>query len=359
MTDAPSPAEALARYANAPDPGPLLALNFGFARARALGTAVELGVFTALARTPRTARELAVDLGCDPRGVRDLLAVLEEFGLLAADGHGRPEPAASEPSTADGEPRLGLTGLARAYLVDGRPGSLAGHFADVLAQWDRWATLTSVVRTGERSGDLGAPVARGRHPGLFGGAFPLAVRVAFDAVRELRPVPAGRVLDLACGAGEWGIALAAADPGARVTAHDDPALLAEARARAEEFGVAERFRFVPADFDAPPFPDAGFDTVVLAHAGRFAGPTDTARLLREAARVLRPGGTLLVADVMRPQPDGPALSRPMLALSLLVNTADGTVLAAEEYRALMEEAGVTAKECVTRGLVTAQTGERR
>lgn len=358
MTDTPSPAGALARYANAPDPGPLLALNFGFARARALGTAVELGVFTALDRTPRTAHQLAVDLGCDPRGVRDLLAVLEEFGLLTADGHKGSEAAESEPPT-DGEPHLRLTEPARAYLVDGRPGCLGGHFADVLAQWDRWATLTSVVRTGERSGDLGAPAGRGRWPGLFGGAFPLAVRVAFDAVRELRPVPAGRVLDLACGAGEWGIALAATDPGARVTAHDDPALLAEARARAEEFGVAERFCFVPADFDAPPFPDAGFDTVVLAHAGRFAGPTDTARLLREAARVLRPGGTLLVADVMRPRPDGPALSRPMLALSLLVNTADGTVLAAEEYRALMEEAGVTAKECVTRGLVTAQTGERR
>lgn len=49
----------------------------------------------------------------------------------------------------------------------------------------------------------------------------------------------------------------------------------------------------------------------------------------------------------------------MLGLSLLVNTADGAVLAAEDYRALMEDAGVTAKECVTHGLVTAQTGERR
>ncbi|MFC8428920.1 methyltransferase domain-containing protein [Streptomyces sp. NPDC057253] len=350
MTDTPSPAGALARYTQAPDPGSLLALNFGFARARALGTALELGVFSALARAPRTAPELAADLGCDPRGVRDLLAVLEEFGLLE-EGSG--------PQAADGGRRLAPTELARAYLVDGEPGCLGGHFADVLGQWDRWATLTSVVRTGERSGDLGAPAARGRNPGLFGGAFPLAVRVAFDAVRRLRPVPAGRVLDLACGAGEWGIALAAADPGARVTAHDDPALLAEARARAEEFGVGGQFRFVPADFDDPPFEDAGFDTVVLAHAGRFAGPTETARLLREAARVLRPGGTLLVADVMRPEPGGPSLSRPMLALSLLVNTADGAVLAVDEYRALMEEAGVTAKECVTRGLVTAQTGERR
>jgi ubiquinone/menaquinone biosynthesis C-methylase UbiE len=177
------------------------------------------------------------------------------------------------------------------------------------------------------------------------------------------------VLDLACGGGEWGIALAAADPLAEVTAHDDPVLLGSARARAAEFGVADRFRFVSADFAAPPFADtdfaappfadAGFDTVVLAHAGRFAGPSATARLVGECARLLRPGGSLLLADVMRPEPGRPALSRPMLGLSLLVNTAEGAVMAAEQYRALMEEAGVTAKECVTRGLVTAQTGERR
>ncbi|WP_328364734.1 methyltransferase domain-containing protein [Streptomyces sp. NBC_00457] len=344
MTDTPvqasPPAAALARYTTAPDPGPLLALNFGFARARALGTALELGVFTELARGPRGTEDLAGALGCDPRALGDLLAALTEFGLLTGDGRG-------------------LTELSRAYLVEGEPTYLGDHFTEVLGQWDRWSALTSVTRSGDRSGDFGAPASRGRHPGLFGGGFPLAVRVAFAAVEALGLRGAGRVLDLACGGGEWGIALAAADPRAEVTAHDDPVLLGSARARAAEFGVADRFRFVSADFAAPPFADAGFDTVVLAHAGRFAGPTATARLVRECARLLRPGGTLLLADVMRPEPGRPALSRPMLGLSLLVNTADGAVLAAEDYRALMEDAGVTAKECVTHGLVTAQTGERR
>ncbi|WP_406492858.1 methyltransferase domain-containing protein [Streptomyces sp. NBC_01604] len=338
-----SPAAALARYTTAPDPAPLLALNFGFARARALGTALDLGLFTELARGPRTCEDLAAALGCHFRALADLLAVLTEFGLLTEDGQE-------------------LTGLSRAYLVEGEPAYLGDHFAEVLGQWDRWSALTSVVRSGERSGDLGAPASRGRHPGLFGGGFPIAVRVAFAAVQALGlrgAGRAGRVLDLACGGGEWGIALAAADPLAEVTAHDDPVLLGSARARAAEFGVTGRFRFVSADFAAPPFADAGFDTVVLAHAGRFAGPSATARLVGECARLLRPGGSLLLADVMRPEPGRPALSRPMLGLSLRVNTADGAVMAAEEYRALMEEAGVTAKECVTRGLVTAQTGERR
>ncbi|MEG3626641.1 methyltransferase domain-containing protein [Streptomyces poriticola] len=346
MTDAPAPASyaaALTPYADLPDPGPLLALNFGFARARALGTALELRLFTALDAAPLDTAELAGELGCNRRALDGLLTVLEDFALVARDG----------------ETGWTTTEVSRAYLVRGSPAYLGDHLDDVLAQWDRWGALTSLTRSGVRGGDLGAPGARGRHRGMFAGAFPLAVRTAFAVVAVLGPRPAGRVLDFACGSGEWGIALAATDAAAQVTAHDDPALLAPARERAAEFGVAERFGCVPADFGRPPFADGSFDTVVMAHAGRFAGPRTAARLLGECARVLRPGGTLLLADVMRTRPGQPPLARPMLALSLLVNTQEGGLLAAEDYRALMAEAGVAPKECVTRGLVTALTGERQ
>ncbi|MEV6753112.1 class I SAM-dependent methyltransferase [Streptomyces sp. NPDC051214] len=343
---------ALAPYEDAPDPGPLLALNFGFARARVLGTALDLGVFTGLARGPRATRGLAAELGCDTAALRGLLAALEELGLVAGDG--------AESWT--------LTGLSRAYLVEGGRGYLGGHFADVLAEWDRWSGLTELVRKGGHGGgELGAPGKRGLFPGMFAGIFPVGVRTAFRAARELGLRDAGQVLDLASGAGEWGIALAAADPEARVVAHDVPELLGAARERAAEFGVGERFRFVPADFggDAAgrmtkaPFPAGCFDTVVLAHLSRFAGPDATERLVQECARLLRPGGTLLVVDVMRQEPGRPALHRPMIALSLLVNTEAGGVQEESAYRAVMEKYGVTAKESVTPGLITVLTGERR
>ncbi|MFE9772134.1 methyltransferase domain-containing protein [Streptomyces sp. NPDC005931] len=348
MTDTATPpasvAAALARYSELPDPAPLLALNFGFARARALGTALDLGVFTALAAAaPCSTAQLADTLGCDARSLGELLPVLEDFGLVSGD-----DGVGWAPTEA-----------ARAYLVKGAPAYLGDHFDEVLAQWDRWGALTSLVRTGHRGGDLGDPAGRGRHPGMFAGAFPLAVRVAAAVVEALDLRGAGRVLDLTCGSGEWGIALAGADPRARVTAYDDPALLAVARGRAAEFRVAERFRFVAGRLGETPFAQGEFDTVVMAHAGRFAGPRTAARLIREGARVLRPGGTLLLADVMRAPPGQPPLSRPMLALSLLVNTENGGLPEAGAYRALMAEAGIAAKECVTRGLVTALTGERQ
>ncbi|MFG2497885.1 methyltransferase domain-containing protein [Streptomyces sp. NPDC048441] len=345
---------ALARYEDAPDPGPLLALNFGFARARVLGTALELGVFTGLSRGPRDVSGLAAELGCETAALHGLLAALQELGLVAGGD----------------EESWTLTELSRAYLVEGGRGYLGDHFAEVLDEWDQWAGLTPLMRSGGHGdGQLGALGDRGRYPGMFCGIFPVAVRTAFRVVDELSLPEAGRVLDFAAGAGEWGIALAAADPEARVVAHDHPALLDAARERAAEFGVAERFRFVPADF-APadlvpadfaraPFPDGCFDTVVLAHASRFAGPATAERLVPECARLLRPGGTLLLVDVMGQEPGKPALHRPMIGLSLLVNTEAGGVEPEAAYRALMEKAGVTVKESVTPGLITVLTGERR
>ncbi|MEU1328858.1 class I SAM-dependent methyltransferase [Streptomyces sp. NPDC005865] len=326
-----------------PDPAPLLALNFGFARARVLSAALELGVFTELARAPRTSAALAGALRCDGEAVRRLLDALTELGLVRGDDASGRE----------------VTELSRAHLVEGGPGFLGDHFAEVLAQWDSWGGLTDLVRSGRRGGDLGDPGARGLHRGMFGGVFALAARAATAVVEALRPAPVGRVLDLTAGGGEWGVALAVSDPTARVTAHDDLSLLAGARARVAELGLLDRFDFVPADFDRPPFPDGSFDTVVMAHAGRFAGPAAAGRLIQECARVLRPGGTLLIADVMRPAPGEPTLSRSMLDLSLLVNTTEGGLPEPDEYLTRMEKSGVTAKESVTRGLVTALTGERR
>ncbi|MEV4335023.1 class I SAM-dependent methyltransferase [Streptomyces sp. NPDC049597] len=333
----------MTRDTQRPDPGPLLALNFGFARARVLGTAVELGVFTELAGGPRPAGTLASALGCDTVALTRLLDALADLGLV----------------TGDDDSGRRLTALAEEYLVPGRPGHLGEHFTEVLEQWDNWGRLTDAVRTGVRGNRLGPPRERDLHPGMFAGAHPLAAPMAEAVVAELGLRPAGRVLDYTAGSGEWGIALAA-DPAAEVTAHDTPGLLAVARRHAVQAGVADRFAFVPGDFGPrQPFADGSFDTVVMAHAGRFAGPEETARMIAACARMLRDGGTFVYADIMRADPGGPPLPRAMLDLSLLVNTRHGGLRDPADCRTAMEQSGLLPKQTVTRGLVTALTGQRR
>ena len=115
-----------------------------------------------------------------------------------------------------------------------------------------------------------------------------------------------RLLDVACGSG-FAAALAAGR-GAEVAGVDvTPELLAIARERTP----AGDFR--AAGMDELPFGDARFDVVTGVNGFQFALDPDTA--LREAARVLVPGGRLAAATFAEPERnEGTALHLAMKAL---------------------------------------------
>ena len=105
------------------------------------------------------------------------------------------------------------------------------------------------------------------------------------------------VLDLGCGTGHSTLALAAR--AGRIVGLDlTDAMLAEARRLARERGLANA-SFERGDAEVLPYPDASFDVVtsrVSAH--HYARPE---RAVQEAARVLRPGGRLVVSDSVAPE----------------------------------------------------------
>lgn len=72
-------------------------------------------------------------------------------------------------------------------------------------------------------------------------------------------------------------------------------MLALARARLAERGLAERCAVRQADMYRLPLPDASFDVVALQMVLHYA--EDPAAALAEAARVLRPDGLLVVTDL--------------------------------------------------------------
>ncbi|PWS35537.1 SAM-dependent methyltransferase [Falsiroseomonas bella] len=72
-------------------------------------------------------------------------------------------------------------------------------------------------------------------------------------------------------------------------------MLALARARLAERGLADRATVRQADMYRLPFADASFDAVAMQMVLHYA--EDPAAALAEAARVLRPGGSLLIADL--------------------------------------------------------------
>jgi demethylmenaquinone methyltransferase/2-methoxy-6-polyprenyl-1,4-benzoquinol methylase len=109
-----------------------------------------------------------------------------------------------------------------------------------------------------------------------------------------------RVLDL--GAGTAALALRAASRGAEVVAIDvNPAMLDIARRRARAAGLEERIRWREmgvAEMDD--FPDRAFDAISAGLCFSELGRDERRYALRQARRILRPEGRLLLLDEIRP-----------------------------------------------------------
>jgi ubiquinone/menaquinone biosynthesis C-methylase UbiE len=115
------------------------------------------------------------------------------------------------------------------------------------------------------------------------------------------PRPTDLALDVSTGGGHTALALA--PHVARITASDiTPRMLAAARAFLAEKGV-KNADFVVADAERLPFLDATFDLVTVRIAPHHYA--DAVRAVAEMARVLVPGGRLVVNDNIAP--DDPAL----------------------------------------------------
>lgn len=108
------------------------------------------------------------------------------------------------------------------------------------------------------------------------------------AARELGP---GGILDFGCGVGNLARALTDRIPGAAITGCDTSAdSLAVARTRAP--GLA--FSHLPGA--VLPFEAGSFDAVTAACVFHHIEPDDRPAWMRELARVLRPGGRLLLFE---------------------------------------------------------------
>lgn len=111
-----------------------------------------------------------------------------------------------------------------------------------------------------------------------------------SALQALDPPPTGRVLDVGCGTGVLLERIREAHPGVRACGADpSPEMIAEAGRR-----LGDGVHLVIADVHRLPFAGGAFDVVVSTSAMHHWTRPEAA--LGEIARILRPGGRLVLTD---------------------------------------------------------------
>jgi ubiquinone/menaquinone biosynthesis C-methylase UbiE len=306
-------------------PEVIMQMSFSHAPARILSSAVQLGLFSHLAEGKQTAREIASAAGASERGVRMLLDALAGFQLLKKTGE-----------------RYELTPLSAEYLVRDSPNYLA-NLMETDHLWEAWGHLTEVVRKGK-------PLRQLETQGAAEQFFPILVRSLHVANREparrtAEVLGAGtthkgmQVIDVACGSGVWGIGIAEADSSARVTAQDFAGMLEETRLYLKRHGVEERFDFLPGDLKETDFGEGLYDLALLGNIVHSEGEASSRDLFRRLFRALKPGGRIVIVDMI-PNDERTGPPFPLIfAVNMLLNTEEGGTYTLAEYTAWLSDAG--------------------
>ncbi len=311
----------------------LLNLITGHWRSCAVHAAAKLGVADALRNGPRSAAELAPELGVHAGALHRLLRALASLGVFAERGG-----------------RFELTPMAD-LLRSNRAGSMRALSLSIGgAPLAAWGALATSVRTGEPAFEQvhGEPffayLASHEEAGrAFDEAMLEQSALSHAAIVSAYDFSSFRtIVDVGGGAGALMERLLRKFTGLRGVVFDRPQVIARARARFGESDLADRVECVAGDFfDRVP---EGADAYILAMVIHDWNDADAARILRAVRRAMAPGAKILLSELLIPPGNTPYFGK-LLDLDMLVSFG-GRERTTDEYRALLAEAGLSLSRVV-------------
>ena len=320
-------------YKSAGQPTPALLFDTvnGYQRTAAIKAAIELEIFTAIARGQQTAAEIAQARGTSERGTRILCDYLVIIGFLTK-----------------GDGRYELTPESAVFLDKESPAYLGSMIDFTLSPMlvDNFRDLTEAVRKGGAAGEtkplepehpVWVKFARAMAPMMSMPAQQLARLVDPEANQPLK------ILDIAAGHGLFGIALAKQNPHAEITAVDWPNVLEVAKENAAAAGVSARHHLKPGSaFDVDYGTD--YDLVLLTNFLHHFDIASCESLLRKVNSALKDGGRAATLEFV---PNEDRVSPPQAAafsLTMLGATPAGDAYTFAELGEMCREAGFSRSE---------------
>jgi ubiquinone/menaquinone biosynthesis C-methylase UbiE len=296
-------------------------------RTEALKAAIELEVFTAIGEGNTTAAQIAKRCQTSERGMRILCDYLTIMEMLTKKGD-----------------QYGLT-LDSATFLDKRSPAYLGGATEFLCSpmlTEGSKHIAEAVRKGgtamEGEGTIGPdhPVwvkfARGMAPMMAMPAQLIAKLVDPNGDKKLK------ILDIAAGHGLYGIAFAAKNPQAEVTALDWAAVLEVAKENAQRAGVADRYSTIPGSAFDVEF-GSGYDLVLLTNFLHHFDPPTNETLLRKVHDALADGGRAVTLEFV---PNEDRITPPDAAgfsMMMLTGTPSGDAYTFTELERMFANAG--------------------
>ena len=285
----------------------LMAMAGGHAEARAIQTALKLGIFEALDSKPLNWQALAGAIHCDGRATMLLANALAGVGLLSKN--------AAEYGLSDG---------ARKFLLAGSPEYLGGMILFDEALWSTWGKLDQSIRSGQpaRAPDMyqSTPDETER----FIRAMDSLVRARGDAIwtaQELDLSWARTVADLGGGPGTYLAEFLSRWPQIKGVLFDLPPTLQVARRILSERGGEWQERLVLNDFDYKRDEIPGpLDVIFMSNIIHSEDEGENLLLIAKCFRARAPGGLLVIKDhIMDPELTRPPVGA-VFSLYLLLTT---------------------------------------
>ena len=305
------------------EPDPFLDTFTGLVAARAVTTAVMLGVFDALHDAPAAPAQLAERLGLDALGAETLLTALATLGYVEPDGERHRNTATSErllvrssPESiatfvgGQGELHWQVLGLLPEALRHGRAYSMHEQRQDDPAHWEAYIRGLFEISRPEQDDN--------------------AALVAVDSPR--------RMVDVAGGHGGFAMAMCRRHPGLAATIVDLPPSAAVGRKIVAEQGYADRVEFREGDVFELGLGD-DLDVVSVFNLIHHLPEERDRELCRMARAALRPGGVLVVGDSARPEPGEPVSEHGAVSSLLFYAWSHSRNFKPSEVRGWMEGAG--------------------
>ena len=310
-------------------PAKIMQLGAGFMGSKTLLSAIELGLFTELAKGPQTLEALTSRLELHARSAHDFFDALVALGMLKRTG----TRYANTPETA-------------LFLDRNKPSYMGGILEMANARlYPFWGTLTDGLRTGQpqnevkTGGDFFGTLYADpqRLQGFLKAMTGLSIGTAQIIAKKFPWKKYKTFVDVGCAQGGVAVEIALAHKHLTGGGMDLPVVQPVFEAYTRERGVAQRLRFHSGNFFKDPLPTC--DVIIMGHILHDWNLDEKRLLLRKAYESLSPKGAIIVHEALIDDARKQNAFGLLMSLNMLIETPGGFDFTGADCRKWMKEAG--------------------